>query len=125
MVVDHMGKPWKLAPISPLYLPYISATSPLYLRGARGGGPHGQALEARPYISPISPMYLRYISLISPRCPWWWTTWASLGSSPLYLPYISHVSPLYLPYISEVPVVVDHLGKPWKLAADGGPNPSP
>ena len=27
---------------------------------------------------------------------------------------------------AEVPVVVDHMGKPWKLAADGGPDdPNP
>jgi hypothetical protein len=56
----------------PLYLPYISPMSPLYL-------PRFyflfQVCEASffPYISPISPLYLPHISPIS----------------PLYLPYIS------------------------------------
>ena len=39
----------------PIYLPYISPTSPLYLPN-----------PAQPYISPISPLYLPYISPTSP-----------------------------------------------------------
>ena len=47
----------KAYPISPLYLPYISPTSPLHL-----------PLHL-PYVSPTSPLHLPYIFLISPPRP--------------------------------------------------------